>query len=151
MSTTIKPFQPYRFKHYRELRDCGYTYEMFRRAHDFFNARNILIGWSRRRKEWYFAGVRGEKDTTHCKTLWCGTGAFIDNLDAPSEVLAGFKESEQPRYAEGFEQGKTVASYHATNQALQRAMETIPFIERKKYRQVINPAKNGYQWIIVEK
>ena len=87
-------FQPYRFKHYRDLRDAGYDYEMFHKARAFFAARGICIGFSRKRKEWFFCGFPKNSTPGTCehRSLWCGAGAFIDYLDAPSEVFKGFND-----------------------------------------------------------
>lgn len=74
----------------KHLRDLGYPIEAYRLAVVFFRKRGIDFGFSRIRREWFFAAWKiGEPTRLY---LWCGPGAVVDHLDAPSGLIQQFKE-----------------------------------------------------------
>lgn len=94
-TTTMPAWRPYRYKHWRELRDAGVPYEVFAERSKLLAWFGITAFYNRRRRQWYFSRVArpGSLGPDFC-ALFCGVGAFVDWLRAPGDLLREFQKQE---------------------------------------------------------
>ena len=79
-------------KQFKQLAAHGYAPEAFRTAYQFFRSRGITIGYSSVWRSWYAMGY-GKGNAPQTIIVKLGLGAFIDYLDAPSQLLKAMAES----------------------------------------------------------
>ena len=79
-------------KNIRDLIATGYGVDAYLKNCKWFAKRGILIGYSQRRREWFFQLLHGSDESTATITLWCGVGAFVDRLNSRSSTVRDIRK-----------------------------------------------------------